>query len=209
MSPVSILLIALAALALLAGGVVVGSYKDSVPNVRNTFLKLLCATALACSSWCFTGCVTRPAVNGVPNFAEVESGIYRGGQPTEQGWEFLRSLGVTNVVKLNREVVEPPRDGMNLYFIPLPPATICETFQKPSTNDIWRAVQVMKLGGTYVHCRRGRDRTGLVVGCYRIWMDGWSESAAAREMDEMGYRWSIPGLTAFWKSVARQRKTEP
>lgn len=169
--------------------------------MRNKFTKLVCAAAVACGSWFFAGCVTRPVVNGVPNFAEVEAGIYRGGQPNEQGWQFLRSLGVTNVVKLNREVADTPADGMNVYSIPLPPTTIWEAFQKPCTNDVWRAVQAMKLGGTYVHCRHGRDRTGLVVGCYRVWIDGWSESAAAREMGAMGYRWSIPGLAAFWKSV--------
>ncbi len=30
--------------------------------------------------------------NGVPDFAEVEAGIYRGGQSNEQGARFLRSL---------------------------------------------------------------------------------------------------------------------
>ena len=47
----------------------------------------------------------------------------------------------------------------------------------------------------------GRDRTGLVVGCYRMWINGWSDSVAAREMSALGYRWSLPGLSAFWKSV--------
>ena len=106
---------------------------------------------------------------------------------------------MTNVVKLNREVADAPANGMNVVFIPLPPATIWEAFQKPCSNDVWGAVQAMNHGGTY--CHHGRDRVGLVVGCYRMWIDGWSESAAAREMSAMGYRWSIPGLAAFWKSV--------
>ncbi len=168
--------------------------------MRNKLTKLICGAAVACGSWFLAGCVTRPAVNGVPNFAEVEAGIYRGGQPNEQGWRFLRSLGVTNIVKLNREVADTPADGMSAYFIPLPPATIWEVFQKPCSNDVSRAVQAMMRRGTYVHCWYGRDRTGLVVGCYRMWINGWSESAAASEMDAMGFR-SFPGLAAFWKSV--------
>jgi len=60
--------------------------------------------------------------------------------------------------------------------------------------------------GTYVHCNRSRDRAGVVAGCYRMWIDGWSESAAAREMGAMGYRWSIPGLIAFWKSATATKK---
>ena len=170
--------------------------------MRIKFTTLVCAAVVVCNSWLQAGCASRPVVNGVPNFAEVAVGIYRGGQPNDQGWQFLRSLGVTNVVKLNREVADPLAADMNVLFIPLPPATIWEVFQQPSSNDVWRAVQAMTLGGTYVHCEHGRDRAGLVVGCYRMWIDGWSEAEAAREMSAMGYRWSIPGLTAFWQSVS-------
>jgi Tyrosine phosphatase family len=177
----------------------------SAANVRNTLTKLICATLVASGSCFLAGCVTRPVVNGIPNFAEMDAGIYRGGQPNAQGWQFLRALGVTNIVKLNREVGDKPADGMKVDSIPLPPATIWELFQKPCSNDVVRAVQAMQLSGTYVHCRHGRDRTGLVVGCYRMWIDGWSESAAAREMGAMGFRWSIPGLNAFWKSANPQK----
>ena len=175
---------------------------------QNKFTKLVCAAVVACGSWFFAGCVTRPVVNGVPNFAEVQAGLYRGGQPNEQGWQFLRSLGVTHVVKLNREMADTPADGMFVYSIPLPPETIWEAFQKPCSNDVWQAVQAMTLGGTFVHCQHGRDRTGLVVGCYRMWIDGWSESVAAREMGAMGYRWSIPGLAAFWKSMTPTKRED-
>lgn len=167
--------------------------------MRNPFTTLICAVAV--TSCILAGCVTRPVVNGIPNFAEVKSGIYRGGQPNQQGWQFLRSLGVTNVIKLNGETAETSPDEMIVRFIPLPPETILDVFQKPRSNDVARAVHLMQREGTYVHCEYGRDRTGLVVGCYRIWVNSWSESAAAREMSDMGYRWSLPGLTAFWKSV--------
>ncbi|MBC7979927.1 MAG: hypothetical protein H7Y36_05130 [Armatimonadetes bacterium] len=152
--------------------------------------------------------MSRPVVNGIPNFAEVDAGIYRGGQPNQNGWQFLRSLGVTNVVKLNGEVADTLADGMVVNFIKLPPATIWEMFQKPSSNDVWRAVQAMKPGGTYIHCGHGRDRTDLVVGCYRLWIEHWTESAATSEMGAMGYRWSIPGLTAFWRSVTHIKRED-
>ena len=174
--------------------------------MRKTFTNLFLAAAVVCAGWCLAGCVTRPVVNGIPNFSEVEAGIYRGGQPNDQGWQYLRSLGVTNVVKLNRGAADSPTPGMTVHFIPLPPATICEMFQQPRSNDVWRAVQAMNQGGTYVHCQHGRDRTGLVVGCYRLWIDGWSEPAAAREMGAQGYRWYIPGLTTFWKSVTSTKR---
>src|SRR5207248_565682 len=40
-----------------------------------------------------------PVDRGVPNFRVVDQGVYRGGQPTEAGWAYLKSLGVKTVVK--------------------------------------------------------------------------------------------------------------
>lgn len=47
------------------------------------------------------GCITMKYTHGVPNLAQVDEGVWRGGQPTDVGWKYLKSLGVTNVVKLN------------------------------------------------------------------------------------------------------------
>ena len=52
--------------------------------MRIKFTKLVCAAVVVCSGWLVAGCVTRPVVNGVPNFAEVAAGIYRGGQPNDR-----------------------------------------------------------------------------------------------------------------------------
>ena len=64
--------------------------------------------AVVCGSCFFAGRVTRPAMNGVPNCGEVQTGLYRGGRPNVQGWQSARSIGVTNVVKLHREVADAP-----------------------------------------------------------------------------------------------------
>ena len=34
-------------------------------------------------------------------------------------------------------------------------------------------------GPIFVHCRRGKDRTGTVIACYRIQHDGWANHAGA------------------------------
>ena len=53
------------------------------------------AFLLSSTAWC-----QKPPPPEAPNLAQVEPGVWRGGQPTEQGWRDLRSLGITNVVKL-------------------------------------------------------------------------------------------------------------
>jgi protein tyrosine/serine phosphatase len=38
--------------------------------------------------------------------------------------------------------------------------------------------QVHAAGPVYVHCRKGHDRTGVVIACFRIAHDGWSNEKA-------------------------------
>ena len=33
----------------------------------------------------------------------------------------------------------------------------------------------------FVHCRRGADRTGTIIACYRITHDGWNADQAKKE----------------------------
>jgi protein tyrosine/serine phosphatase len=39
----------------------------------------------------------------------------------------------------------------------------------------------------FVHCRQGRDRTGVVVAVYRMEIDGWSREEAEEEMQAYGF----------------------
>jgi protein tyrosine/serine phosphatase len=39
----------------------------------------------------------------------------------------------------------------------------------------------------FVHCQQGEDRTGLIVGLYRVETEHWSPAAAYREMIAKGF----------------------
>jgi protein tyrosine/serine phosphatase len=39
----------------------------------------------------------------------------------------------------------------------------------------------------FVHCQHGEDRTGLIVGLYRVETEHWSPAAAYREMIAKGF----------------------
>ncbi len=49
----------------------------------------------------------------------------------------------------------------------------------------------------FVHCRRGKDRTGTVIACYRIQHDGWKNVRALEEAREFGMSWTERGMRAF------------
>jgi protein tyrosine/serine phosphatase len=41
-------------------------------------------------------------------------------------------------------------------------------------------------GPVFVHCKRGADRTGAVIGAYRIEHDGWTNDRALAEAKALG-----------------------
>lgn len=136
--------------------------------------------------------------NSIPAFSQVEPGIYRGGQPDAAGWVYLRSIGVSNVIALHTEDERSDSDAtaLGLKVWPIPIATLAQLEDGPDPAAMRRAVACM-VPGTFVHCDRGRDRTGLVVGLYRL-KEGWPKQAAWAEMLGHGYHPALRGLTDFW-----------
>lgn len=156
------------------------------------------------------GCTSIPTVtNGISNFKEVAPGIYRGGQPTDEGWAYLHSKGVKTVIKL--DLVSEGSDekaigyGMTVVDASGPPSTQAnspfEFTKAPDPVRIRLAVQSLadpKLQPVYVHCSHGEDRTGLVVGLYRVIHDGWTKERAFEEMKANGFHSSLSGLLKVW-----------
>ena len=68
----------------------------------NLLLALILVMALLSVSVC-AKCSADPAAPGAPNFHRVNGNLYRGGQPTAQGWTSLERLGVKTVIDLRRE----------------------------------------------------------------------------------------------------------
>lgn len=48
----------------------------------------------------------------------------------------------------------------------------------------------------FLHCHHGADRTGLMVGVYRVTFCGWTKEAAIQEMVEGGY-----GFHPIWENL--------
>jgi len=130
----------------------------------------------------------------VPRFRQVTPGLYRGGQPSPAGFEFLKWRGIKAVINLRaehdeRETVQ--KLGMKYFYFPMnardriPDATI-EAF--------FAAVNNPENHPVFVHCRRGADRTGFMMGLYRIAHQGWDGQAAYREARALGMRWWYRGL---------------
>jgi hypothetical protein len=140
---------------------------------------------------------------GIPRFANVEPGrLWRGGQPTEAGLDQLQKLGVRRIVKLNSsrlefETREAKKRGMEVTALPI--SFLRQSFGNPDPARLRAAVEACNSGEkTYIHCTHGRDRTGLLVGLYRVHCQHKECKEAYHEMCDCGFRKSLLGLQWAW-----------
>lgn len=140
-------------------------------------------------------------LEGVGNFHKVDDQVYRGAQPTAGGFRSLAKLGIKIVVDL-REVGDRSRseekavtaDGMR--YVPIP----MNGMHAPSGAAVARALDLLEdrsIGPVFVHCRRGADRTGSVIACYRVEHDHWQNDKALAEARSLGMSWMEKGMQHF------------
>ncbi|HEY5041148.1 MAG TPA: hypothetical protein VIK53_04025 [Verrucomicrobiae bacterium] len=146
------------------------------------------------------GCATHQISHGVPNLALVEPGVWRGGQPNSKGWEYLKSLGIKQDVKINTSHESSDAlavsNGMQIIYLPINFEQM--TIGKPDVNKLNAAIASIK-PGTYVHCEHGQDRTGLIVGAYRVKVEHWTKEQAYQEMLRHGFHPILRGLCWSWE----------
>lgn len=126
---------------------------------------------------------------GLPNLHKVSDDLYRGAQPTAEGIAELKTLGVKTVINLrdgdtDRGVLEG--SGLAYELIPM-------TAWRPHDDDVVQFLRVATDESrlpAFVHCRRGADRTGMMVAIYRIAVQGWEKEQAIAEMTQGGFRFN-------------------
>ena len=134
------------------------------------------------------------APKSLPRFLQVAPGIYRGGQPQDGGYEWLKQHGVKTIINLRSERderIQVEALGLNYVYLPMdalgeiPPnaiQTFLDTVSDPARQPV------------FIHCHRGADRTGFMVGVFRIAKQGWSPEQAYEEARDIGMRWWYRGL---------------
>jgi len=123
---------------------------------------------------------------GLPNLHKVGDNLYRGAQPTAEGFRELTRMGVKTVVDLR----SLHSDREMIAGTPLAYEHISFKTWHAEDEDMVRFLQIVadkSKAPVFVHCRHGADRTGTACAVYRIVVQGWSKDEAIREMTQGGY----------------------
>ena len=153
-----------------------------------------------------------PAVAPIGNFSEVSPGVYRGAAPDDAGTAYLGSLGVKTDIDLESfripVILDEDSDGkaFDIHFVSEPLFSfpgIFSIFQPPITNHrIDKILKILSDEANYpvfVHCQKGEDRTGLVIGLYRVLIQHETPESAWDEMLKFGYHPDFKNLTHFFE----------
>jgi tyrosine-protein phosphatase SIW14 len=142
-----------------------------------------------------------PAAPHIRNFGEVSDRLYRGGQPTQRGLEELAALHVDLVIDLrepssNVTLEQEMVEALKMKFLNIP----LRDYGPPSEDQMQRVLWLLINGDSkriFVHCWRGKDRTGTVVACYRIQHDGWDNRKALTEAQKYGMSFTERGMRSY------------
>ena len=138
-------------------------------------------------------------------FNKVDERLYRGAQPTEEGFRQLRDLGIKTIINLRMEPDQVRTDekrivedlGMKYVSIPVEDGnffTRSRTIPDAAIRTFFKVVDDVEHGNIFVHCHRGADRTGALIAFYRIGRQGWEAERAAKEARDLGMRSWYKGL---------------
>ncbi|KAL6330160.1 hypothetical protein AAG906_040080 [Vitis piasezkii] len=108
------------------------------------------------------------------NFAMVDNGIFRSGFPDTANFAFLQTLGLRSIIYLCPETYPEANNeflksnGIKLFQFGI------EGYKEPFVNipedtirEALKVVLDVRNHPLLIHCKRGKHRTGCVVGCLR------------------------------------------
>ena len=148
-------------------------------------------------------------LKGLENVGRVADGIYRGAQPSAEGLDTLKKMGVKTVINLrhfhgSKEEAWCGERGLDYLRI------VTETSDAPKDEDVRKFLDIVtdpKRQPVYFHCAYGKDRTGMMCAVYRMAVGEWGLSEAVEEMDEFGFRRTWRDLRGYVEKFPERKAT--
>lgn len=129
---------------------------------------------------------------GLPNFAQVSPVLYRGAQPTPEGFDRLKQMGIRTIVDLRGKSHRDELEVLGLKYVHIPSSAA--HIEEEKVVQFLRVVREPGNQPVFVHCDRGADRTDSYVASYRIVEQGWSAQDAEAELPRFRF-------DPFWRDI--------
>jgi len=143
----------------------------------------------------------------LPNLHQITPTFYRGGQPTTNGMALLRKAGIKTIINLRAADYKSTNEeqvakavGLQYFNIPM------DGWSRPTDAQIQAALVIIHTPENqpvFLHCRRGKDRTGTIVACCRILDEHWHSADAIKEARSLGMAWSEFGMKRYIRDFER------
>ncbi|MBZ0186706.1 MAG: tyrosine-protein phosphatase [Candidatus Obscuribacterales bacterium] len=126
-------------------------------------------------------------IEDLPNFHQVHPFLYRSGEPTRKGLDDLKEMGVATIIDLRSsgekdfdEKAEAEKLGLTYISLVMSDKAPTDKQVETLLSTLDKAKETEK--PVLVHCAHGSDRTGCMVGIWRVARDGWNFEPTYKEM---------------------------
>jgi tyrosine-protein phosphatase SIW14 len=174
------------------------------PQVAHRFFAVVVVVAALCLPAPPEG-VTKPSalplgrspaqkltLTGVKNFGQVTPLLFRGAQPSREGFNALAAMGVDIVVDGRLSGQDSERKvvtALGMRYVSIPWHCLF-----PKDKTFAKFLVLLRDNPNkkvFVHCRYGDDRTGMMVAAYRMAVENWGAEEAWQEMQQFGYNHTV------------------
>lgn len=139
-------------------------------------------------------------VPGVENFAKVSDALWRGAQPSSEGFKAMEGMGLKTVISFRHDHDDLPLlKGTKLKYLRIPSFAFY-----PTEEHLLTFLKVMENPDNwpvYIHCAQGRDRTGYNAAAYRMLIQNWDVNDAILEMNVFHFNKIWIGNPGFLKAL--------
>ncbi len=148
-------------------------------------------------------------IAGVANFGRVSDVLWRGAQPTLEGYRALELAGVKTVISLRGDHDDYEDFGklggapLKFRYLRIP----MDSWQPDEAQVVLFAAVLQRLlkdparTPVFVHCAAGKDRTGYALAAYRMVFEGWPANDAIEEMFDYRFNPRLIRIPPFLESL--------
>ena len=144
----------------------------------------------------------------LPNFAVVAPGIWRGAAPTTEGFKQLKTKGVRTIIDLRIEKKGQAEEEGATKALGLKRVRIPMGAEAPTEKQVKEFLGLLAKSATepvFVHCQHGADRTGAMVGIWRVTQQGWGFDQTWVEMRKYGFKSWLKELKGAVEKRAKKK----